>query len=229
MKTERSLKNMKCYVITISDLERSVRAAQRCIKSGENLLHSKIEIFPAITPKDDPEKIFHDKGFHDEYFVDVYSRKLNCMAAFLSHLSLWEMCAKDNEEYIIFEHDAVILDQIPKHMNYKKCVSLGAPSYGVFNTPETLGVIPLTSKPYFPGAHAYRLKPSAAKIFVQHAKLTACPTDLYLDIRRFPWLQEYYPWPVIAKDNFTTIQLEGGCVAKHNWKNGLAYEILNHA
>lgn len=220
---------MKSYVITITDLERSVRAANKCIKSGEKLLRGKIDIFPAITPKDDPEKIFRDKGLHDEYFVDVYSRKLNCMAAFLSHYSLWEMCAKDNEEYIIFEHDAVIIDRIPYNMNYEKCVSLGAPSYGVFKTPETFGVISLTSKPYFPGAHAYRLKPSAAEIFVEYAKSVAGPTDLFLDIRRFRWLQEYYPWPVIAQDNFTTIQLENGCIAKHNWKNGLAYEILNHA
>lgn len=220
---------MKAYVITITDLERSVRSAQRCIKSGEYLLHSKIEIFPAITPKHNPEKIFKEKNIVDSYFNEETSRRLNCMAAFLSHHSLWEMCANDTEEYVIFEHDAVVINEIPFYMNYKGCVSLGAPSYGIFNTPQSLGVIPLTSKPYFPGAHAYRLKPSAAKTLINAAKLQACPTDLFFDIRRFKWLEEYYPWSVIAKDNFTTIQLEGGCYAKHNWKRGLAYEILNHA
>ena len=216
---------MKCYVITINEIEKSVKAAQRCIKSGENLLHNKIEIFPAITSKDDPEKIFFDKGLPDQYFEEIFSRKANCMAAFLSHHSLWEMCAKDNEEYIIFEHDAMVIGQIPKHMNYKKCVSLGAPSYGSFNTPKTFGVIPLTSKQYFPGAHAYRLRPSAAKIFIHAAKLVACPTDIFLDIRRFPWLEEYYPWPVIAKDSFTTIQKERGCLSKHNYDEE-SYKII---
>lgn len=220
---------MKCYVITITDLEQSVRAANRCIKSGQNLLNASIQMHSAVTPKNDPEKIFSDKRISVKAFNEQTSRRLNCMAAFLSHHSLWEMCANDNEDYIIFEHDAVIVNEIPEMINYNGCISLGAPSYGKYNVPKFLGVNALTSKPYFPGAHAYRIKPSAAKTIVETAKTQAAPTDLFFDIRRFNWLQEYYPWAVIAKDNFTTIQLEGGCRAKHNWKDGLAYEILNHA
>jgi len=41
----------------------------------------------------------------------------------------------------------------------------------------------------------------------------------------FPWLQEYYPFVARADDSFTTIQVERGCLAKHNYKDG--YEIIN--
>lgn len=220
---------MKCYVITIIDLDQSVRVASRCIKSGKNFLSSPIVMHPAITPKDDPEKIFKEKDITDAFFNEESSRRLNCMAAFLSHHSLWEMCANDTEEYIIFEHDAVIVNEIPEFMNYNGCISLGEPSYGKYNIPQIIGVNPLTSKPYFPGAHAYRLKPSAAKLLIETAKTQAAPTDLFFDIRRFDWLQEYYPWSVVARDNFTTIQLQNGCLAKHSYRSGLPYEIVNHA
>ena len=49
------------------------------------------------------------------------------------------------------------------------------------------------------------------------ARGTARPTDIYLNINQFPWLEEYYPWPVEAKDTFSTIQHEGGCSAKHGY------------
>ena len=45
----------------------------------------------------------------------------------------------------------------------------------------------------------------------------ARPTDVFLNIESFPWLEEYYPWPVKADDSFTTIQNEFGCYAKHNY------------
>ena len=216
---------MKAYVITITDLEQSVKAAKRCVKSASDQF--PVQMFKAITPKDNPSKIFEEKGITDQYFRERFSRRENCMAAFLSHHSLWEHCAKINEEIIVFEHDAVVVGHIPEFMDYTGCVSLGAPSYGTFQTPLILGVNPLTSKQYFPGAHAYRLKPQAARSFIDIAKTTALPTDIFLDARRFFWLQEYYPWPVIAKDSFTTIQVENGCLAKHNW-NKESYEIISH-
>ncbi len=217
---------MKAFVITIKDLDKSVESAKRCIASAKPQFN--VEMFSAITPKDNPEKIFEAKGITSQYFTERYSRKENCMAAFLSHYSLWEMCAKANEEFTIFEHDALVVGNIPEFIGYTGCISLGAPSYGSYQTPMSFGLIPLTSKQYFPGAHAYRLNSIAAKTFIDAAKSVALPTDIFLDIRRFPWLQEYYPWPVIAKDTFTTIQVKAGCLAKHNW-NKEKYEIIDHA
>ena len=92
----------------------------------------------------------------------------------------------------------------------------------MYNKPEKFGVNPLTSKVYFPGAHAYRVKPNAAKFIIEQAKKFARPTDVFLNVETFPFLEEYYPWPVMAKDSFTTIQNEMGCKAKHN-----KVEIIN--
>jgi len=216
---------MKSFVITIMDMEKSVKSAERCIKSIPDF---NVEMFSAITPDQNPELIAKRKGVNLDFFRfdgEKYSRHHRCISAFMSHYSLWEQCANGKEEYQIFEHDAVCVNNIPKVINYTGCISLGAPSYGKFHTPRMIGVNPLTSKQYFPGAHAYRLKPEAARKLCEHAKENAAPTDVFLHTINFPWLEEYYPWPVVAKDDFTTIQNEGGCIAKHNYQRG-RYEIL---
>lgn len=215
---------MKSFVITIESLPESVKAATRCIRS---MPEYDVQMFPAVTPDDDPIMIAGSEGLDLSFFdVDAqkYSRFERCVSAFLSHYSLWKKCIEDNEEYQIFEHDAVCVGNLPQFISHDGCISLGAPSYGKFNTPSVLGVSPLVSKIYFPGAHAYRLKPKAARTLVQHARENAAPTDVYLCKSNFPWLQEYYPWPVEARDTFSTIQKENGCRAKHNY--GESYELL---
>ena len=49
--------------------------------------------------------------------------------------------------------------------------------------------------------------------------------SVFLNINTFPFLEEHYPWPVEARDSFTTIQSEMGCRAKHNFNE--EYEIIN--
>jgi len=217
---------MKSYVITIFDNPRSVQVADRCISSGK-ALGIDIEKFVAITPKQEIMAMANHEGIPTSGFKEIYSRFDNCLSAFLSHYSLWKMCVQDNEEYQIFEHDAVIVNQLPPEtLSYKGLVNLGKPSYGKYNDPQMIGVNPLTSKNYLPGAHAYRIKPWAAQELIDKAKSSAMPTDVFIHIQNFPWLEEYYPWPVEVRDNFTTIQNQRGCLAKHNYKNGLAYDII---
>lgn len=115
------------------------------------------------------------------------------------------------------------MDNIPE-MLHSGCISLGKPSYGKFVTPQFLGVNPLTSKPYFPGAHAYRVAPKGAELLMAQAQLYARPTDVFLNRDVMSWLQEYYPWPVECRDSFTTIQKTEGCLAKHNYNND--YKII---
>lgn len=214
---------MKSYVITIWDNPHSMHYADRCIKSGATF-DIEIHKFHAFTPKSNPSALAKGQNIDTSAFNERYSRFENCLAAFLSHYTLWKTCIEIDEEVQIFEHDAVITNDIPKHLDYNGCISLGAPSYGKFNTPTKIGVNSLVSKPYFPGAHAYRITPQRAKTLCDRAKTEAAPTDLYLDIRRFDFLEEYYPWPVEARDNFTTIQNESGCLAKHQY--GPGYQIL---
>lgn len=214
---------MNGYVITIKGHVKSETASVRCIASGTKF---DLHISPswAITPENNPEKMLMDLGIPMERFKEKYSRPDNCMAAFLSHYSLWQKSVETNKPLIVFEHDAVIIDNIPVTANFDKVMNIGAPSYGKFNKPTYLGVGPLVSKPYFPGAHAYMIKPLGAKLLIEGAKTMAGPTDLFLRLSNFPWLQEYNPWPVVAKDSFTTIQNETGCLAKHNYNDG--YEIV---
>lgn len=216
---------MKNYVITIFDNKKSEKAAERCISSGSKTGGLSIEKWKATTPEDDLNKIINDEKINAAAMNEVYSRTPNCIAAFLSHYSLWKLSVESKEEVTIFEHDAVCTNNIPTTINYNGVISLGAPSYGKFNTPRAFGVVPLTSKPYFPGAHAYRVKPAAAQMLIDQARMEARPTDVFLNINTFPFLQEFYPWPVEARDSFTTIQSERGCYAKHNFNDN--YEIVD--
>ena len=219
---------MRAYVITIQDNAKSVEAAEKCIMSGvkQGLI---INQWKATTPNDKPFEMLQTMGIDATKLDEVYSRADNCAAAFLSHHSLWEECLKVNEPIMIFEHDAIIVDTISERILngqcFKQMMSIGRPSYGQFRTPSFIGSGPLTSKKYFPGAHAYVIKPAAARQLTQYAKHNgASPTDVYLHKDRFPFLEEYFPWPVEAKDTFTTIQAKEGCLAKHNYKEG--YEIV---
>lgn len=213
---------MKAYVITIKDNERSVQVANRCRQSAERN-GIRVEQWKATTPHDYPiDQLLNDDiavaGLHE-----TYSRIANCAAAFHSHYSLWKNCIETGEEHLIFEHDAYVTDTIKTNLPYEKAMSIGKPSYGKYNIPPHLGINPLTSKKYFPGAHAYFVKPAGAKAFIEQAKVMARPTDVFLNTDYFPWLQEYYPWPVEARDSFTTIQNETGCYAKHSYGEG--YDI----
>lgn len=215
---------MKSYVITIMDNQRSVESAERCIRSGEQF-GIEIEMWPAITPSNtDVLKRAEMQGINVDGFKEKYSRFENCVAAFLSHFSLWGESYTSNRDVQIFEHDAVIVAPIPEFIKHNGCINLGKPSYGKFNTPNLLARNPLTSKRYFPGAHAYRVSAKGAKQLLAQAKIYARPTDVFLHLDTFPWLEEYYPWPVEAVDSFTTIQRQEGCLAKHNY--GKNYEII---
>ncbi len=219
---------MKSFVITIEHLKESESAAERCKSSMPEF---DVQNYYGCTPKDDPVGIFDHNGMDATGFNQQsgreYSYVLSAMAAFLSHWGLWNKCIEDNEEYQIFEHDAVAISFIPEFIPYKHCISVGKPSYGNFKIAPRMGPRKLFSKTYFPGAHAYRLKPAGAKLLVEGAKTHAQPTDIFLNNKDFPTLEEYYPWLVEAKDSFSTIQRELGCRAKHNWHDGVGYTIIN--
>jgi glycosyl transferase family 25 len=209
---------MKTYVITITTLPKSVEIANRCIESGKKF-GIGIEIFPAITPKDGVYELAAKEGINVGAFNEHFSRKENAIACFLSHYSLWKKCVELNENIFILEHDAVITDKIDMNLNFKGVLSLGKPSYGKFLTPAK-GISRLTSKDYLPGAHAYMINPMAAAALINRSKIKAIPADLFIDRRSFPWIEEFYPWPVEVRDSFSTVQKLSGCIAKHNYKEG---------
>ena len=212
---------MKAFVIAI-DIPESQEAADKCIVSGAQY-GVTVEKWNGFEPKNNPLKMAEDLQIPLKNFAERYSRFENCLAAFLSHRSLWEWSQKNNEEVLILEHDAIFIDEVPR-VPYKGVLSIGTPSYGKFITPPNIGVNKLVSKQYLPGAHAYLVKPDAAQKMVDQARTYACPTDLFIRNDVFDFVEEYYPWPVLARDNFTTIQKEEGCTAKHRY--GESYKIL---
>ena len=213
---------MTAYVITIQDNPKSQQVADRCVESGKkNGLN--IQKFRAFTPKDDLTSVLTMEGITTSGFHSDFSNYSNVVAAFLSHYHLWKLSVAMNEVIFIFEHDAVMTSNVP-NMVFDKVINMAKPSYGNYNTPTTLGVQPLVHKPYFGGAHAYIVSPDGAKLLIEKAKTDAGPADVFLNVHNFPWLQEYYPWIAEARDSFTTIQKEKGCLAKHNYNEN--YEIL---
>lgn len=211
---------MKAFVITIEKNSRSVEVAERCIRSGVQFgLH--IDKFSAFTPDDKPYDMLDYLKLPHQNFHERWSYPEKCISAFLSHFKLWNECVRLEEEIMIFEHDAVIQQPIMFNQPYYGLLSYGAPSYGKFNTPLSFGVNPLISKKYLPGAHAYLINPKGAKEIIRQAYINAGPTDVFLNTNNFPWLEEFYPWPVIADDSFTTIQREEGTLAKHNYDKGI--------
>ena len=235
---------MKLYIIRIKGNEYSEKAAKRCFDSivkfyPNSALTEKDLYFDAITPHDNPEKILKRHGIKTlKYFIEPYSRWQNVLAAFTSHFTIWKKILENDTPAFIFENDAVLVDSLPalvikktfsdeEHSPYVfkfkphhmlgDIVNIGHPSYGKWNTPPNIGINPLTSKRYFPGAHAYYVTPNGAKTLIKTAIERAGPTDVFIHLDRFPNLQEWYPYSAVARDNFSTIQNETGCQAKHGY------------
>ena len=71
---------MRSFVITIMDNEKSVEAAERCIRSGEKF-GEMIEKFPAYTPKDKPFEILAERKVPTDGLTEKYSRNENCVSS----------------------------------------------------------------------------------------------------------------------------------------------------
>ena len=214
---------MKAYVITIKGHPESEAAADRCIETAR-IAGTNVAKFYGFSPIDKPFDVAREYHVPLGLFQERYSRLENCVAAFLSHRQLWEKSIELYEEILILEHDAIFMDSLPRVTHYSGVLSFGQPSYGKWVMPTTIGINKLMSKQYLPGAHAYMVKPSAAKELIKQASSFACPTDLYLSNKHFDFIEEYYPWPIKADDSFTTIQNVNGCTAKHNYNE--EYKII---
>ena len=214
---------MIAKVITLMNMPQSVKVAKRCIESGAAYgIH--VENFNAVTPKT-VDQFVYDEQIDTRFFKEKYSRFKNALAAFSSHYSLWKECYQTKQNYLILEHDAVFVDDVPTFLR-GDIINLGKPSYGKFDIPTKLGEGRLTSKSFLPGAHGYYITPKGAKDLIVEAKRMAKPTDIFIRREKFE-VTEYYPWPVEARDSFTTIQREDGIQAKHNFLIKGKMDIIN--
>ena len=129
----------------------------------------------------------------------------------------------------VVEHDAVLIAPVPNLDGKGDIINLGEPSYGHFRKKNKPGIYPMFSKigGYIPGAHGYYVTPNGAQELISKAKqIGAVACDLFLCVKNFPNIKELYPWVIQAHDNFTTIQKESGCRAKHNYGKGKKFDII---
>lgn len=210
---------MRAHVIQIDHIPQSVEAAKDCILSGE-AFGLDIQPWSAKTPKDNPEAHFVSHGWRTDKFRNKWSKFEPCLATFWSHYSLWEACAKQDETFLVLEHDAILVGGLPASLEDFEpevglCCNLARPSFGRFKTPQP-GLQGFFSGPggYFKGLTGYVINPTGAKALAAEAH-NAEPADVYVNLTRFPWLQECFPWSIEARSDFSTIQKEAGCVAHH--------------
>lgn len=208
------------------DNKDSVEASQRCIDSARKR-NMSVTRFPAITPRTEGfEDMVENTGLNIDAFATGYSRPENALACFLSHMSLWQYAVENKCNTMILEHDAVFKDTV-RNIPFDRCVTFGKPSYGTYNTPETLGTQLLVHKRYFGGAHAYIVSPLGAEMLLDKVRTNSEPTDIYLNRDNFPFLEEHYPWLVEVEDTFSTVQTHEGCHAKHGIENKVGkYRLL---
>jgi len=228
---------MKGYVVTLMQMPESVKVAERCIESGKQYGVDIVK-FPAVN-KDESDAELAKEGLAiatveaDRAMLPPYSRDESnrnaVMGNFVTQYRIWKTILESNEPGIVLEHDAVFVAPLPEHMTEGDIVSIGMPSYGSAKTKKEPGIYQLFSKRgYLPGAHGYYVTPKGAKALISQAQHHgASPCDLFLNPKLFPEIRETWPLVVEAQDEFTTIQDEKGCGAKHNYKKNKDYKILS--
>jgi len=230
---------MKGYVVTILEMPESVKIAERCVESGKQF-NIDVEIFPAVF-KDvalnelEKEGLFIPEVEDERKLLPSYTRTESNRNAvignFVSQYRIWKKIFNSKEPGIVLEHDAVFVDVVPNLEGRGDIINIGKPSYGGFVKKTVAGVYPMFSKGggYIPGAHGYYVTPTGAEQLTSKAKkYGASPCDLYLNNKMFPDIKEIWPQVVEARDEFTTIQNEKGCGAKHSYlKDKKSFRILS--
>jgi len=197
---------MKTFIITIKGHPLSEKESRECIESAKGFYKHDIEVFDAITPKRGYNDILGDRP----NIFDNYPRPDRVACCFASHYLLWKKCIELNEPILILEHDAVFISEFPD-VDFDMCCTFGEPTYYRpqyidFDTPKIDGIQTLTDKNFL-GHHAYAMKPEAAKIFVEDCDTTVLsPNDLWMTKEKYPWLQEYRPFPISAQMSASTVQ-----------------------
>lgn len=222
---------MKSFVITLKNNERSNESANKCIYSATQHGVTDIQKFTATEPSDWKIVLGNVKNT-----FGIYPNPDAVGACFASHYRLWKHCVNLNEAILILEHDAIFVDKLPRLHNFT-CVTLGRPSYVRFHEldPTSIprpGLGTLKTK-HMLGHHAYCITPNTAREFirdVKEAKRPLEPNDLWMTLEHYPHLQEYYPFPVIADTEFSTVQgeiLEGSELKKiQQFPTRKQYEFL---
>ncbi len=218
MKTGLIPSEVAVRVITLEGFPDSVEVGLRAKRSAISLGFSNSELSWARVPGTKTSQFLKSYSIAvDAIQKSRFSRPDRAIACFASHFELWLEASERQSPTMILEHDAILRSKrfLSRIRPESGLISLGKPSYGRSRWPKKWGAQPLFSKHHLPGAHAYIVFPWAARQLVGSAMNGSVePTDVYLSLRRFSWLHEYFPWPATAEETFSTVQDSPGLVGK---------------
>ena len=199
---------MKPFVITIKNHKDSEKLSNRCIETGKNIGKVDVNVFEASTPKDKPFEVFKDMNISigPKMRKNPHKRCIESQCAcFLSHYRLWQKSLESNENILILEHDSVFTDVLPS-ITFKYLVNLAKPFYAIERYKRPNPGLQSFCNVKLHGTHGYAVTPSGAAKIINHVKIHGV-VDAVDNFLNFSWMEEYYPWPIEANSNFSTIQL----------------------
>jgi GR25 family glycosyltransferase involved in LPS biosynthesis len=194
---------MKTFIIYNPNDHLSIKLSSESIESC-----SQFEIYPELFAGvfgDEIIKILKEYNLFDSYFApELTQGERGC---FLSHFRLWKKCIELNEPILILEHDITmiqklsnnILDNVTELLNLDLCGSLRKKYNEYLDCMKKTGPIKIkrlfdqtqlpsnitwkSAKQYHvAGAHAYIIKPMAAKKLIVAAEKNGClPVDVHIN------------------------------------------------
>ena len=214
---------MRAYVVTLLNIPESVEVARRAVESAERF-GLQASHWPGVW-RDVAMAEMQAEGLRAGAFDESWSNTDAVIGNFVAQYRIWREIAA-SEGAVILEHDAVVVAPIPDLQGQGDIITLGKPSFGMLRPRKEQGFYPTFSfGDKIPGAHGYYLTPNGAALLVEFAqKFGAMPVDKFISPQRFQ-IREYWPWPIEARDSFTTIQKEKGCRSKHAYRRG-GYKIF---
>jgi GR25 family glycosyltransferase involved in LPS biosynthesis len=177
--------NIPSYIITMQGESVSETLSQECAKSAEQFGINTV-IFPATHGKDINVQ-WHKHNLKDFKF-NQRIKKINpgMVGCLISHLSLWKKCIEIQKPILIFEHDALMIREIPHSIldKFKDVCNLDWLSRRTTNYDEEVKIdrgpgvklymekrppysgLELYNKSHIKGAHSYIVKPQGAQKLV---------------------------------------------------------------
>lgn len=199
---------MKAFIIQVEGILHSMHSALEaqtsCMKNGISA-----EIVNGFVPSkaDHAIKELGIKPYSPgPKLYEIKNSKPGVRGCFMSHFSLWEQCVKQNENFLILEHDARIVKSIPD-VEFQDILHLDAwrfepnPDYAK-NALEVEEYYEVrkgvkTSK----GAYAYIVKPHAAKKLVESTfKQGYTAADMHISDRCGVTIERIQPRCAIVSD-----------------------------
>jgi GR25 family glycosyltransferase involved in LPS biosynthesis len=173
---------MKCFAITLPNNQTASKQFERC-KNISAKFGITVNKFDAIVGLNLTVQDFIDEGLNLLPNTNIY-KKPKFLGTFMSHYHLWKSCVLDNEDYIIFESDAVLTAPIPD-LDLSSCVIKLHLDKGT----ETSKVTGKWSK----GSYAYAISPKLAQRLIDGIKSkNVKPSDVCIGDLIVPWKHYHF-------------------------------------